>query len=102
VNDNSRFEGSLTDPIATWSCSSSPLFDLETSSTPRERPIRAIGVSVDDETADGARSHHRDKLTFPVIHGDPAFSKAYRITSLPTIIVIDEQGKIRRTITGSP
>jgi cytochrome c biogenesis protein CcmG, thiol:disulfide interchange protein DsbE len=73
----------------------------QVSSTPRERPIRIVGISVDDDAADGARSHRRDKLAFPVVHADAAFSKAYGITVLPTIIVIDEQGKIRHTTTGA-
>lgn len=78
----------------------SPTLSL-VASTPRERPIRVVGVSVDDEAADGARAHQRDKLAFPVVHADAAFSRAWGVTVLPTIIVLDEQGKIRHSTTGA-
>jgi cytochrome c biogenesis protein CcmG, thiol:disulfide interchange protein DsbE len=66
----------------------------------RERAIRVLGISVDDEAETAAQAQRRDALGFPVAHGGGEFSRRYGITVLPTILVLDEQGRIRHSTTG--
>jgi hypothetical protein len=37
-----------------------------------------------------------------VLHDDGSVAKAYAVSVLPTLLVIDEQGEIRHAVNGAP
>jgi peroxiredoxin len=59
-----------------------------------------IGVSVDESVAQAQAAVSAWRIPFPVLVDDGSFARSYRIKSLPTFILIDAAGRVRRVSTG--
>jgi hypothetical protein len=66
----------------------------------RASPARFLGVAIDTSESEALALHQAWGIPFDVALGDAAFSANYRITSLPTIIVLDAEGRVRNVTTG--
>lgn len=66
----------------------------------RARPdVTLIGVAIDEPAATRRRTQ-LSGLTYPIALGDHAVSRAYGVTSFPTTVVVDPQGRIVTAHTG--
>lgn len=64
--------------------------------------VTFVGVSVDDsrELAEEARSEWG--IPYPVALDDGSVSRGYAVSLLPTVVLIDKHGKVRRSMAGVP
>jgi peroxiredoxin len=68
----------------------------------RERPVRFVGVSVDQTESAAKAAKAQWGISYDVAIDDGRFSKNYGITVLPTIILIDGDGRVRHVSAGAP
>lgn len=68
----------------------------------RARPVAFVGVSVDSDAATARSAVARWGITYPVALDDGTFVDRYGVTTLPTFIVLDAQGKVRHAAAGVP
>ena len=68
----------------------------------RAREVRFVGASVDESQGDARQVAREWDIQYPVLHDDGRFSRSYGVTLLPTILLIDAEGMIRRVSSGSP
>lgn len=67
----------------------------------RQREVKFVGVNVDDRVEEASRTAREWGITYDVLHDDGRFAKAYGIESLPTFVLIDGDGKVRRVNVGA-
>lgn len=72
----------------------------EVSQAKRARAVRFVGVSVDDSAARAQAVKRAWGIPYDVLHDDGSFAKSYDITLLPTFILVDDSGHVRRVATG--
>ena len=86
---------------ATWCgpCKTeAPAFSRFASENP---DIPVIGLAVDSGSASRIRRTVRDrKITFPVAIADNALQRKYDISTLPTTVVLDKEGKVKKVHVG--
>ncbi len=70
--------------------------------TTRARKVQFVGISVDDSSAQASAVKRAWNIPYPVLHDDGRFARLYKISLLPTIIVIDAEGRVRHVTTGMP
>jgi len=88
--------------FASWcgSCQRIAPVLTEAAQATRARTVRFLGVSVDD-SAERASSVKRSwNIPYDVVLDDGSFSRSFAITLLPTIVVVDEDGKVRHVTSG--
>ena len=61
-----------------------------------------IGINVDESLAQARAVVQQWNIRYPVAHDDGSFSRAYRIQSIPTFVLIDQDGTVLHTATGIP
>jgi len=61
-----------------------------------------LGVSVDGSPEEAARAKSEWRIPYQVALDDGRMSKDYKIEVLPTLVLIDGSGQIRRVSTGVP
>ncbi len=90
--------------FASWcpTCRRTAPMLAEAARATRASKVTFVGVSVDDNSAQASAVKSAWNIPYPVLHDDGRFSKLYKITLLPTIIVIDAQGRVRHVATGMP
>jgi len=90
--------------FASWcpTCRRTTPMLAEASQTTRARKVQFVGVSVDDNGAAASAVKRAWKIPYPVIHDDGRVARLYKISLLPTIIVIDAEGRVRHVFTGMP
>jgi cytochrome c biogenesis protein CcmG/thiol:disulfide interchange protein DsbE len=100
--DSYRGQPLVIEVFASWcgACREMAPRLAEIAQATRARPVKFLAVAVDTTEADAIAAHKAWKLPFEVAMGSSAFTSDYRIQSLPTLIVIDENGKIRNVTTG--
>ncbi len=69
---------------------------------PRAREVRFLGVSMDKDADTAARTKRAWDIPYSVVLDDGSFARNYRVTMLPTFVLIDAEGRIRRVETGAP
>ena len=79
--------------------SSSNVNALRRARSPSELAIYAVGLEWDDE-AELRRFAREHELSMPVLRGDEALRKAYRVDTFPTVYILDEQGTVTDRIVG--
>jgi thiol-disulfide isomerase/thioredoxin len=64
--------------------------------------VAFVGVSVDEsrQKAEEARTDWR--IPYPVALDDGSVARGYQVSLLPTVILIDKHGKVRRSVAGVP
>jgi cytochrome oxidase Cu insertion factor (SCO1/SenC/PrrC family) len=61
-----------------------------------------MGVSVDNEPDPVPEFVRRYSIDYPVLWDNMGVGGTYNVRGIPTLVLIDRQGRIRRTITGEP
>ena len=61
-----------------------------------------VGVSVDDDADAAKRAQETWPIAYPVVVDDGRVQKAYGVSLLPTFVLIDRDGTIKRVSTGVP
>jgi thiol-disulfide isomerase/thioredoxin len=64
--------------------------------------VTFLGVSVDDSLKDAAGAKNRWGIPYDVALDDGSVSRGYKVSLLPTVIVIGKDGIVRHTTTGVP
>lgn len=60
-----------------------------------------LAISIDDERSAAEKAAREDKMPFPVLMDvSGTTAKAYHVDAIPTMLVIDEQGKVAEGYTG--
>ena len=57
---------------------------------------------VDDDPALAARTIKSWGIPYDVVLDDGSVSRSYKVEMLPTLVLIDEAGVVRRVSTGAP
>jgi thiol-disulfide isomerase/thioredoxin len=61
-----------------------------------------VGVSLDDDARSAARVKQSWPINYPVVVDDGSVSRAYGVSLLPTFVLIDRNGTVKRVSTGVP
>ncbi|MBK8996369.1 MAG: TlpA family protein disulfide reductase [Myxococcales bacterium] len=94
----------LVEVVASWCgvCRRAAPTLAAAAKAPRQREVRFLAVSVDEERADAAALAKKWDIPYDVAHDDGRFARSYRIDLLPTFVLIDAEGRIRKVSTGAP
>lgn len=94
----------VIEAFASWcpTCRRTAPMLADAARAPRSRKVQFVGVSVDDSSARARAVKNAWRIPYPVLHDDGRFARLYKITLLPTIIVIDAEGRVRHVATGMP
>lgn len=66
----------------------------------RNPDIPVLGIAVDGTPAQLRAAQKKMGITYPILIGDKATTAAYGASTLPTTIIVDEEGKISSAHTG--
>jgi thiol-disulfide isomerase/thioredoxin len=64
--------------------------------------VKFLGVSVDDSLEEAQRVKDRWRIPYDVALDDGSVSRGYKVSLLPTLVVIGRDGTVRHTTTGVP
>lgn len=64
--------------------------------------VAFLGVSVDDSLGDAARAKEHWRIPYDVALDDGSVQRGYKVSLLPTVVVIGRDGIVRHTTTGIP
>ena len=94
----------LVEAFASWcsACRSAAPTLAAAAQATRARPVRFIGVSVDDSPEQARRAKEGWRIPYDVALDDGSFSRDYGVKLLPTFVLIDAEGRVRRVSTGRP
>jgi thiol-disulfide isomerase/thioredoxin len=94
----------LVEVFAGWcsACRSAAPALAEAARAPRAREVGFLGVSLDDSEYAALRIKDNWGIPYDVALDDGRFSKAYGIKLLPTFVLIDAEGQVRKVTTGAP
>jgi cytochrome c biogenesis protein CcmG, thiol:disulfide interchange protein DsbE len=67
----------------------------------RQREVRFLGVAIDTPLEEALAMHQAWGIPFSVALADSTFASNYQIKVLPTVIVLDADGRVRHVTTGS-
>jgi peroxiredoxin len=59
-------------------------------------------VSVDDSQQQAEEARAEWGIPYPVALDDGSVARAYGVSLLPTVVLIDRHGKVRRSVAGVP
>ena len=92
----------VVEAFASWcrACrSAAPILD-EAARAKRAAPVRFVAVSVDDSAQAAAGAARKWGIGFDVAWDDGDFAAKYEIAQLPTLVVIDREGRVQHSATG--
>jgi len=92
----------VVEAFASWcsACrSAAPVLDAAAHAS-RAAPVRFVAVSVDDTAQSAAKAAHEWGIGFDVAWDDGDFAAQYDISNLPTLVVVDREGRVAHTATG--
>ena len=94
----------LVEAFASWcsACRSAAPTLAAAAQATRARPVRFIGVSLDDSPEQARRAKEGWRIPYDVALDDGRFSRDYGVQLLPTFVLIDAEGRVRRVSTGRP
>jgi peroxiredoxin len=64
--------------------------------------VAFVGVSVDDSQQQAEEARAEWGIPYPVALDDGSVARAYGVSLLPTVVLIDKHGKVRRSVAGVP
>ena len=98
-----RGQPAVIEVFASWckACQSMAPTMANLASASRKREVRFLGVAVDTSVEEAAALHQAWGIPFPVVLADEGFSANYGIKMLPTLIVLDAEGRVRHVTSGS-
>lgn len=66
-----------------------------------EQEVRIVGIAVAGEQREDLAHFGRQRgTTYPLVVGDDATADAYRVRILPSLYILDREGKVAKTHTG--
>jgi peroxiredoxin len=68
----------------------------------REQKVRFVGVSLDEHPEQAARVATEWRLPYEVVHDDGTLTRGWNISALPTVIVLDANGRVRYVLKEAP
>jgi len=72
----------------------------EAAKAERQRGVRFVGVSLDETEAAAHRAKIDWNMPYEVALDDGSFGRSFSIKLLPTLIVIDSEGRVRHVASG--
>jgi thiol-disulfide isomerase/thioredoxin len=66
------------------------------------RGVVFVGVSLDEDARSAARVQQSWPISYPVAVDDGRVSRSYGVSLLPTFVLIDRDGSVKRVSTGVP
>lgn len=101
-SDAMRGEVLVLDFWATWCapCRAALPRLAELHSEYSSRGVRVVGLSTDEDAALVRRAMESGGVNYPVALATPAVWNAYRVSSLPMIILVDREGTVRGRFGG--
>jgi cytochrome c biogenesis protein CcmG, thiol:disulfide interchange protein DsbE len=102
--DDHRGKPVLMEVFASWcgACrNAAPMVD-EVYRDAQKSGVVFVGVSVDDDVAAAKRVQETWPIAYPVVVDDGRVQKAYGVSLLPTFVLIDRDGTIKRVSAGVP
>ena len=90
--------------FASWcgACRRSAPVLAEAFRTHSRNEVEFLGVSIDDSMDAAARAKEHWGIPYAVALDDGTVSKGYKVSLLPTVVVIGRDGVVRHTTTGVP
>lgn len=73
----------------------------EAASAPRDKPVRFLSVMLEATPEDARRVKTQWGIQHDLLIDDGSFARSYSISMLPTWILIDAEGKVRKVVSGS-
>ncbi len=64
------------------------------------RGVRIVAISLDAHPEAVDPYVRREGLTYPILFGGAAVQASYRVTGLPTLVVVDQEGIVRHVHVG--
>jgi thiol-disulfide isomerase/thioredoxin len=64
--------------------------------------VAFVGVSVDESRQQAEEARTEWGIPYPVAHDDGSVARGYGVSLLPTVILIDKHGTVRRSVAGVP
>lgn len=94
----------LVEVFAGWcsACKSAAPMMSRVTQAPRKRDVRFLGVSVDSNASDARATVQSWAIPYDVALDDGTFSKDYEIQVLPTFVLIDPDGNVKKVSSGVP
>ena len=74
----------------------------DAASAARKRDVRFVGISVDKDVGEARGAAEQWQIPYDVAVDDGSFSRAYDIKVLPTFVLVDAEGRVRRVSSGAP
>jgi thiol-disulfide isomerase/thioredoxin len=68
---------------------------------PRKRDVRFVGISVDDSAEEARRVALEWRIPYDVLHDTGQFARSYHIESLPTFVLIGDDGRVLEVNVGA-
>ena len=102
--DKERGKPVVVEVFASWcgTCRRAAPVLAEAYRTHSAADVAFLGVSVDDSLGDAARVKDRWHIPYDVALDDGSVQRGYRVSLLPTVVVIGRDGVVRHTTTGVP
>lgn len=67
----------------------------------RKRDVRFVGISVDDSAEEARRVAREWQIPYDVLHDTGQFARSYHVESLPTFVLIGDDGRVLEVNVGS-
>lgn len=102
--DDQRGKPVLMEVFASWcgACEhAAPMVD-EVYRDAAKSGVVFVGVSVDGDAAAARRVQQNWPIDYPVVVDDGRVQKAYGVSLLPTFVLIDKDGTVKRVSSGVP
>lgn len=68
----------------------------------KRRGVVVVGVSIDDDARAAARVKQSWPIPYPVAMDDGSVKRAYGVSLVPTFVLVDRDGTVRRVSSGVP
>ena len=92
----------VVEVFASWcgACRAAAPMLSDVAQAPRSSDVRFVAISVDDSREEAVAAARSWGIPFDVAWDDGSFSSNYDISRLPTVVVVDREGKVRASVTG--
>lgn len=99
-----RGRPALIEVVASWCgvCRRAAPVLAAAAQAPRQREVRFLAVSVDDDPSVARALAREWHIPYDVAHDDGSFARSYGVSLLPTFVLIDAAGTVRQVATGAP
>jgi thiol-disulfide isomerase/thioredoxin len=94
----------VVEVFASWCkfCDKASATVTEASRAARRQDVRFVGVSLDEYPEQAAQVVREWRLPYEVIHDDGTLTRGWNISALPTVIVLDAEGRVRHVLDEAP